>query len=343
MRNEHKRLVRIANLIRGHVVAQPARQLAALATDERRLGDSLQRYQSLCRQAGKAASRHWYGAARQMANAAENALEDLRYEMNARPRQQHEESLAIASLSDIVRDLDQLETEFHEWRYDEATHDLSVQTEDIELEGVELGTFDIKLHLPSLARPDPTTSYSIIAQDPNPPNARSDVTHPHVSDERLCPGDATGSIRSALEAGRICDFFLLVRSVLQTYNSHSAYVPLASWNGSPCHDCGYTMNDDDGFYCEFCSENFCDSCSSYCRHCETAGCLGCLETCPECDERFCPECMQTCGECGSACCIDCLSDGLCPTCHEKKEDDHEHNEQPVGAPSADAAVQPTAA
>jgi len=318
MNDDHRTIVRIANLIRDQVIAQPAQRLAAISADERQLGSTMQRYLSLCRKAGLAVSRHWHLAASQMIQQADAVLRDLRYEIDSRHRLQVPAQAQVATLSDIARDLDQLETEFHEWDYDEKTQDLSVRTEDIELEGMSLGAFEVKLHLSRLVRPDPVASYSIIALDPNPASGRDGITHPHVSDERLCPGDATSPIRAALEAGRICDFFLLVRSVLQTYNAHSAYVPLDSWNGLPCHDCGDTMNDDEGFCCQSCDENFCESCSSYCHHCDTAGCLSCLESCPECEDRFCSDCTKACSECGGKCCVDCLTDELCPSCHEKK-------------------------
>ena len=343
MTPQHKKLLRIANLIRGHVAAQPNRMLAALAADERWASQSLQHYLGLCRKANKAACKGWFAAAKQMAAAAENALEDLRYEINSRPRPRQQEDPAPASLSDVIHDLDQLETEFGEWQFDEAGQNLCAQTETIELEDVELGAFDIKLHLPSLGKTDPSTAYSIIAQDPNASSARSDVTHPHVSDERLCAGDAAVPIRCALESGRICDFFLLVRSVLTTYNSHSAYVPLSRWGGSPCHDCGYLMGEDEGSTCESCSESFCDSCCSYCRHCDSSVCTSCLETCPHCDDRFCSECMSTCSDCGTACCVGCLNEGLCPTCQKTKETDHELHQQPAGSENAAVAVQTTAA
>ena len=63
----------------------------------------------------------------------------------------------------------------------------------------------------------------MIALDPHPAALNDAVTHPHVSDERLCTGDAGAAIQAALAAGRVFDFFTLVRSVLVTYNPESPY------------------------------------------------------------------------------------------------------------------------
>jgi hypothetical protein len=46
--------------------------------------------------------------------------------------------------------------------------------------------------------------------DPHPSSRNNEVTHPHVSGERLCAGDAGAAIEAAIASGRICDFFVLV-------------------------------------------------------------------------------------------------------------------------------------
>ena len=71
----------------------------------------------------------------------------------------------------------------------------------------------------------------------------------------------------ALAGGRICDFFLLVRSVLTCYNPDSAYVSLDNWHGVSCYECGYTTCPDDLSYCTTCDRDFCSDCASYCRRC----------------------------------------------------------------------------
>ena len=342
MNEEHRTALRVANLIRDQVAAQEARRFATLASEDRSVNGSMTRYLNLCRSVAKAHSRKWLAAARNLSAQATTALEYLHYEIESRRRQRHDESQPISSLGDIVRDLQQIEDEFHGWEFDDETGTLSVETDSIELEGVYLGPFEIQLRLRDLSRSDLLSTFDIIAKEPNGAGGRDTVTHPHVSEQRLCAGDAMVPIQGALQTGRICDFFILVRSVLQTYNPQSAYVRLEEWNGEPCHDCGYLMDDDSGFYCEFCEHNFCESCTSYCSQCETAACMGCMETCPECSERACPNCMKTCQECGHTCCEGCLTDGLCPSCHEEQENQHDSDESDGSAAAPVAASEQAA-
>jgi hypothetical protein len=70
---------------------------------------------------------------------------------------------------------------------------------------------------------------------------------------------------------RTCDFFMLVRSILQTYNRDSACVQLDSWSSATCHDCGQSMDEDQSCRCESCEEEFCDSCSTRYSCCSASG------------------------------------------------------------------------
>ena len=128
------------------------------------------------------------------------------------------------TLRDVLGDLLQLEEEFEQVEVDHKGHKVTVHTEPITLEDVYLGPFKVELDLASLSRAG-HANYKIIALDPHPASSNDAVTHPHVRDEELCEGEAAAGIRSALRAGRLCDFFILVRSVLQTYNSLPVRVP----------------------------------------------------------------------------------------------------------------------
>ena len=125
---------------------------------------------------------------------------------------------------------------------------------------------------------------------------------------------------SAAGKYRVCDAFLLVRSVLETYNSSSPYVSLDNWEGIACYDCGYTVPEEEIYYCEHCDREFCSECFGYCSHCETSLCRGCLTTCPECEQDRCENCMATCQACGESICIGCLQEELCPACTQESED-----------------------
>ena len=275
------------------------------------------------------------------------ALTDLPYVVSDTQRSLPEEREPVAlSQHDLLRELDQIEEEFGSWAYVQEDKTLSVTTEPIELEEIFLGTFEIKINLEHLGNPRKYPPYSVEALDPHPAACNEHVTHPHVSDDRLCEGDAAAAIRTALSEGRLCDFFLLIRSVLQNYNPESPYVKLEHWSGEPCSDCGHTMSDEGRYLCEQCEESFCENCVSYCRSCDLSVCHGCLNECPACEENVCSNCLKTCRQCHEACCKGCLDDdNLCPTCHEANEEQEkiDDSEQPTVTVAASGQLATAAA
>jgi hypothetical protein len=225
-------------------------------------------------------------------------------------------------LREIFADLLQLSEEFDKVDIDFEGRRISVEIEPVTLKDIYLGPFQVQLHLSALSRPSREGTYKVIALDPHPASSNDAVTHPHVRDEELCEGDARAGILAALRAGRLSDFFILVRSVLQTYNPGSPYVALGDWEGGiTCHDCGYVAGEDSSRYCDGCNYDFCDDCMSYCRQCDDSRCRGCLENCSACDEPTCSGCGNTCKGCKSFVCDGCLEDQLCPACREKEEED----------------------
>ena len=230
-------------------------------------------------------------------------------------------------MAELAQELRQLEQEFGQWDYDQMQQTLSVSTGPIELDDVYLGPFRIQLYVGQLHDVRRGQPYAVIAMDPHPAARADHVTHPHVSDERLCAGDAVSSITASLVSGRVCDFFLMVRMVLNTYNPDSPYIKLEDWEGEACSDCGYTISDDDRYSCEECGENFCQECISGCRCCDTSICRSCLTSCPVCEESVCTECLKSCSACGEPCCVSCLEDDLCPSCIEAKENEDEESQE----------------
>ena len=224
---------------------------------------------------------------------------------------------------------------------DDAKNTLSMETDPIELDGLYLGRFCISLcisEIPKLCRLSP---YNIIALEPNPAATNSDVTHPHVSCEKLCEGDGTTVITNALVQARLADFFTIVKNVLETYNPDSPYVSLDDWEGISCYDCGYTVAGDECYYCENCEHDFCSSCSTYCQICDTTICLGCSFECPDCEQPVCHGCIAVCSECEETVCKNCINEeGLCHQCQEKrKEQENEEKKEEAGKPKANPTVQ----
>ncbi|MGC9455864.1 MAG: hypothetical protein ACP5HU_13545, partial [Phycisphaerae bacterium] len=188
--------------------------------------------------------------------------------------------------------------------------------------------FEIRLRITGLANMRHSGAvYRIVALDPRPAAGHEHVTHPHVSDQRLCEGDAGAAISSVLQTGRICDFFQLVHSVLTTYNSGSPYVPLENWDGRSCYDCGYVVAEDDIHWCAACENDFCPECISYCRRCNESTCLGCLQSCRVCGEHVCPGCITTCPECGERLCLNCREELQCPCLSERNDEDEQEQQR----------------
>ena len=127
-------------------------------------------------------------------------------------------------------------------------------TEPIVFDDFYLGPFEIRLSFHDACD---TLSYEVLACDPCPAATSDEVTHPHVEANQLCEGDGRPMIRQALQQGNLADFFLIVRQILATYNSASAYVQLDQWAGRDCPDCGYSMNEDELICCSDCETDVC--------------------------------------------------------------------------------------
>ena len=329
MKTFNRQKLDIAHIIRRQLYALDEAKLLELVSQSDVVSGSIERCQTIRRKLGKCGPRRFQAAARRLRQQGIHALTDLRHELEFVVQQLNYIRPSIPSMRDVTEDLDQLKEEFSSWRYDRAENVLAVTTEPIELDSIYLGPFEISLHLQVLSDLSRRDACSVEALDPHPAAGADHVTHPHVSDNRLCAGEATTAIRTALEAGRISDFFLLIRSVLTTYNPESPYVSLDNWEGQPCADCGYRMHEESRYWCEACEQDFCDECASGCRCCDLTMCRGCLSGCQFCDEPVCGDCLVACVNCDTPCCKSCLENDLCPNCveemeHQDEEENHEN-------------------
>jgi hypothetical protein len=317
--NDRKRIaLRAAASIRSSLVERQARG-PKLALPETAWSECVR----LVRHVEKADMHGWHLAARQMREQLAHAAALCRGRVEQFEREcemgRHQE--AVPTQRQLFLDLIALEDEFDEIHYNLKRRGLSVVTEAIALEGVELGRFEIELDL------DDWGSYEVISMDPNPAASSSETTHPHVQDNRLCEGEGRVPIRRALAQGRMIDFFLLVRQILQTYNPGSAYLSLDQWYGIECRDCGRLINEDERACCERCEEDVCYDCSSGCDSCGRSCCSGCVQKCAGCEEWFCEACLETCVDCVEMFCQECLTDDRCPSCRDNNKNDKEKNEE----------------
>jgi hypothetical protein len=191
--------------------------------------------------------------------------------------------------SAILADLLALPEEFAEASIDLRAKTITVQTDCIVLDGIDLGPFEIVLHWGRLRE---GAAYEVNALEPHRPGCDDSVTHPHVRDDQLCEGEGKTAIRSALASARLLDFFLLVRQILRTYNPDSAFTSLSEWEGVSCADCGYTVSGDDSCTCERCYHSICQECGTFCGRCNRLICSDCQSLCSGCDQAVCSDCLH---------------------------------------------------
>ncbi len=195
-------------------------------------------------------------------------------------------------LADWLAELRQLDDEFDGLEVDWKGSLLRAVTEPIVLKGVDLGRFALELPWKEIGSNPGPGLIAVRALEPHCASGKPDVTHPHVRDERICPGDAQSPVERALAAGRLGDAFVLLRSVLRTYNPRSPFVPLDEWESTPCSDCGRRRDPDERYSCSACDSDLCGECSRCCAGCESERCGECLETCAVCLDSCCPNCLE---------------------------------------------------
>ena len=323
---DRKILIRVANRIQEALMKLKNSRYSELM---RRLTSFAGQFQELTaesRKMGASLARGWFSAAEQCCSRTSKLLNDTSYSISQIKQLTEGPQKKTPKLSLLVDELGQVQEEFGNLDFDKAENAVSIVTEPITLDDVPLGPFRIQLELDKLSELYKDRPYRVIALNPNPPATDEEVTHPHVSGERLCEGDGCVAIRSALEQGRLSDFFTLVRSILNTYNPDSPYVSLDDWSGESCYDCGYVMSREDTYYCYYCEHDYCSQCSTYCHQCEETACLGCSSQCPHCEELVCKNCISKCTECEELCCESCLEDDHCPNCKEEMEKENEEQE-----------------
>jgi hypothetical protein len=326
---DRKKLARMANRIRDSLMQLKYGRYLELSRQLTTLTGQLQQLTVESRKMGASVSRGWLSAAQACCKNVSRLLGEVVYSLpRIRPLAEKPQK-EIPKLPVLVNELDALEKEFGEIDFDASKNNIYVVTEPITLEDIYLGRFKIQLELNKLDQLYYNSPYCVIALEPNPAATDDAVTHPHVSSEKLCEGDGSVAIKAALEDGRICDFFTIARSILNTYSPDSPYVALHDWDGTTCYDCGYTTNSEDSYYCQYCEHDYCSDCSTYCRHCEETVCLGCSGQCSYCEEMLCHNCVSGCQECGEMFCQSCLEDDLCPNCKEEKENENEQQETEI--------------
>ena len=324
--NDNRKLVKIANTIQDALMKLQNNRWLEILNSLVGFSGQLKNLASQSKKLGISLTHSWFFAAKRCRTGISRSLDDIQYSMQKAKQFITVQVPELPQLSILIDELQGLELEFGGIDFNQKENTLSVVTEPITLEDVYLGPFRIQLNLSKISELYKNSAYYVIALNPNPAATDETVTHPHVSSERLCEGDGTVTIRTSLEQGRLCDFFTIVKSILNTYSPDSPYIALSEWEGIACYDCGYICNSENRYYCSFCDRDYCEECSSYCHQCDETVCLGCGGQCPQCEEFVCPNCISKCVECEESCCKSCLEDDLCPNCKIEMENENEEQQ-----------------
>lgn len=305
----------------------------------RHLTDQLQQLARQSRKLGLALDHNWFFASAVCSSRIGRLLYEISYTVSRLQHQADRPESQLPGMKALLEELSQIQQEFCHVGFDNGEQLLSVTTEPIVLDGVYLGPFEIQLSLDKLCELYREPAYRVIALEPHPAASAEEITHPHVTNDQLCEGDGYAAITAALEQGRLCDFFNLVSSILNTYNPDSPYVRLDDWRGVACCGCGYVTDDDDIFMCSFCSNQFCGDCCTYCRSCDESICNSCAKECQICQEPTCRNCAAKCTQCGLVCCPSCLEECLCVNCKHESEVEHETKKQKEAIEAVQTAAQ----
>ncbi|HET6423246.1 MAG TPA: hypothetical protein VFG20_06155 [Planctomycetaceae bacterium] len=276
-----------------------------------------------------AVARGWQVAAATMQNTWNLHLEWLINDLKARRCRAPSRAAITLTAAQVYRDLAGLQDEFEFVDIDSRARTVTVRTDRIMLDDVDLGPFAIVW---SWGNPD--DSLRVIAEEPQRPDYPEDLTHPHVREDELCVGDGQAALDQAFRSGRLFDAFLILRQILKTYNPHSAYASLWRWTGRVCRGCAGSVSEDESWSCETCGEVFCGDCSQCCDACGDPVCQGCSSLCSDCETRICSRCRAV---------VDGRRLSVCQACYETptpdEEADDETQETPLRPDKDDASFE----
>jgi len=341
MHTRIRHLSRIANAIAERFADQPARNLAPLMHSPSALEAQTAAIQRVTTQLARCARRRWHGAAKRLRRQLSLHFDTLQSQLRYAVDLLHASDREPVTAASILAELLQLDDEFGGVRLLDGGSVLAVTTDDIVLEDVPLGSFELRLDIDRMRRELPEYAISAVALNPHPSVPDDGVAHPHIKREAICLGDAAVPVRHALRDLRLADAFLITRSVLQTYNPDSAYVSLVDWDNLPCSECGGYSDSLSG--CERCGGELCEDCIRSCEACSISLCGGCLNACRACDLSMCRDCLTPCPFCHESVCDACRSDRFCELCEERSHEDQGQTEDasaPAEPASADAAPLP---
>ena len=192
--NDRQR-VRVALAIQQQLAMLRLRNYGRMQDGIEKVLTGLEELQSIRQKLATCGRQSWHAAARSLRDQAIRIVSHLPCTANETKWTLESTAVEVPSLRDLLAELTQLEAEFGEPGFNRDTCELSVITDRIELEGIDLGDFEIRLHVGNLGAGQFNSLLSVIALDPHPAASSRRVTHPHVNDEQLCAGETPAPLR----------------------------------------------------------------------------------------------------------------------------------------------------
>lgn len=250
-----------------------------------------------------------------------------------------ENEICVPSIKELWQEIKSVNGLFDDCQY--KKNRLSIVTKPITLEShdisIAFGRFRIILDFKAgLSNNSCENLVYMEALEPNSAISEESLIHPHVRKDDPCLGEAIGLMQEPFMRGQIESVFLILNSMLNTYNPASPYRTLKEWydEGCTCGVCGESVREDEACSCTGCEDTLCASCTIYCNRCGEYYCESCMiytcgwceeSVCEGCDRYACKECdMNLCKSCIHGCCetycIDCspicdsCSNSFCPEC-----------------------------
>jgi hypothetical protein len=151
VKNPDRLLIRLANDVQDQLTALGQSQAFRWSESLRYPIEHLQRLSRIHHKLGLCQLHQYHAAARQLRTQLGRMLPDLICEIEGLQQMDKRKPVLVPSLRDLVDEIHQIQQEFDTYDYSRKSKTLSVTTDSIELEGIELGRFRIDLRLDLLA------------------------------------------------------------------------------------------------------------------------------------------------------------------------------------------------
>ena len=142
------------------------------------------------KKAGLALTKNWLSSSEKCCSRLTRTLDEIAYSAS-RIKPLTNDNLKTVNITQIIDELRQTEQEFGQISFNKDKNTVSVTTDNITLDDLYLGPFQIELQINKLSEIYRDSPYYCIALEPNSAATNEEVTHPHISSDKLCEGDGS--------------------------------------------------------------------------------------------------------------------------------------------------------